>query len=62
MRPEYRRQDLSPGVRGKHVDTYRRAANLVLLSPDVAKAVPMEESVDAALRSLIVSTRRRGAV
>ena len=60
LRPEYRRVDLGPGVRGKHLSAYRHGTNLVLLSPDVAKAFPTEESVNAALRSLIGTTRGSG--
>jgi len=53
MRKEYRREDLGTGVRGKYYDEYRKGTNLVLLSPDVAKAFPTEEAVNKALRSLI---------
>jgi hypothetical protein len=53
LRPEYRRKDLGPGVRGKHFESYRKGTNLVLLSPDVAKAFPTEDAVNDALRSLI---------
>ena len=53
MRKEYRREDLGTGVRGKYYDEYRKGTNLVLLSPDVAKAFPTEEAVNNALRSLI---------
>ena len=53
LRPEYRREDLGPGVRGKYAETYRSGTNLVLLSPDVAKVFPTEEAVNNALRSLI---------
>jgi len=53
IRKEYRREDLGPGVRGKYYDAYRRGTNLVLLSPDVAKAFPTEEAVNNALRSLM---------
>jgi len=53
LRPEYRREDLGPGVRGKYLESYRAGTNLVLLNPDVAKAFPTEESVNSALRSLI---------
>ena len=53
MRKEYRREDLGTGVRGKYFDEYRKGTNLVLLSPDVAKAFPTEEAVNKALRSLI---------
>jgi hypothetical protein len=53
MRKEYRREDLGIGVRGKYFDDYKKGTNLVLLSPDVAKAFPTEEAVNRALRSLI---------
>ena len=53
LRPEYRREDLGPGVQGKYLESYRAGTNLVLLNPDVAKAFPTEESVNSALRSLI---------
>jgi hypothetical protein len=53
LRPEYRREDLGPGVRGKYLEDYRRGTNLVLLSPDVAQAFPTEEAVNEALRSLM---------
>jgi len=58
LRPEYRREDLGPGVRGKYLEASRRASNLVLLSPDVAQAFPTEEAVNEALRSLIELARR----
>ena len=53
LRPEYRREDLGPGVRGKYFESYQKGTNLVLLSPDVAKAFPTEEAVNDALRALI---------
>jgi hypothetical protein len=53
LRPEYRREDLGRGVRGKYFESYQKGTNLVLLSPDVAKAFPTEEAVNEALRSLI---------
>lgn len=53
LRPEYRREDLGAGVRGKHLEAYRAGTNLVLLSPDVAKVFPTQEAVNDALRSLI---------
>lgn len=46
LRPEYRREDLGPGVRGKYLEAYRAGTNLVLLSPDVAKVFPTEEAVN----------------
>jgi len=53
LRPEYGREELGQGVRGKYIESYRKGTNLVLLSPDVARAFPTEEAVNDALRSLI---------
>jgi hypothetical protein len=53
LRPEYRREDLGQGVRGRYFEAYQKGTNLVLLSPDVAKVFPTEEAVNEALRSLI---------
>lgn len=53
LRPEYRREDLGQGVRGKYFESYQKGTNLVLLSPEVAKAFPTEKAVNEALRSLI---------
>jgi hypothetical protein len=58
LRPEYRREELGSGVRGKYFEAYRKGTNLVLLSPDVAKAFPTEEAVNDALRSLINVAKR----
>ncbi len=53
LRPEYKREDLGVGVRGKYFEDYGKGTNLVLLSPDVAKVFSSEEAVNEALRSLI---------
>lgn len=53
MRPEYKREDLGAGVRGKYYEAYNEGHNLVLLRPEVAKAFPSEEAVNEALLSLI---------
>jgi hypothetical protein len=53
LRPEYRREDLGQGVRGKYFESYQKGTNLVLISPDVAKAFPTEKAINEALRSLI---------
>jgi len=58
LRLEYRREDLGPGVRGKYFESYRKGTNLVLLSPDVAKAFPTGDAVNNALRSLIEIARK----
>jgi uncharacterized DUF497 family protein len=52
-RPEYHREQLGDGVRGKHLERYRRGTNLALLEPDVRAAYPTDESVNEALRSLL---------
>jgi len=53
MRPEYKREDLGKGIRGKYSSAYKEAHNIVLLDPEVAKAFPSEEAVNEALKSLI---------
>ena len=58
LRQEYHREDLDPGVRGKYLESYPKGTNLVLLSPDVAKAFPTEDAVNDALRSLIEVARK----
>lgn len=58
LRPEYRRYELGKGIRGKYFESYQKGTNLVLLSPEVAKAFPTEDSVNEALRSLINLARK----
>ena len=53
LRPEYNRDDLGHGIRGKHYEDYQSGTNLVLLSPDVAAIFPDEDAVNKALRDLI---------
>ena len=53
LRPEYDLAKLKGGVRGKYAKRFQKGTNLVLLSPDVAKYFPNEQSVNAALRSLV---------
>ena len=57
MRPEYRREDLAKGVRGKHYAAFQKGSNLVLLTPELAKIFPTNEAVNAALESLVVVAR-----
>jgi hypothetical protein len=58
LRPEYHRDELGPGIRGKYFQSYQDGTNLVLLSPDVAAAFPTEKAVNDALRSLIKVAQR----
>lgn len=53
LRPEYDLFKLKGGVRSKYAKQFQQGTNLVLLSPDVAKYFPDEQSVNAALRSLV---------
>ena len=53
LRAEYDLSKLKGGVRGKYAKRFQKGTNLVLLSPDVAKYFPDEQSVNAALRSLV---------
>jgi len=57
LRREYDLSKLKGGVRGKYTARYRAGTNLVLLSPDVAKYFPDEQSVNKAVRTLIHSTK-----
>lgn len=64
MRAEYRREDLGKGVRGKHFQEFRKGSNLVFLTPELSKIFPTNESVIAALGSLVsvarsATTRRK---
>jgi len=61
LRREYKPEDLGRGVRGKHYAAYQKGTNLVLLSPDVAKAFPTAEAVDEALRSIMAQRERAGS-
>ena len=54
MRPEYRREDLGEGVRGKYFARVSKGTNLVLLDDKVAKSLPNGEAVNQALLGLLV--------
>lgn len=58
LRPEYSREDLGKGVRGKYLAAYRKGSNLVLLEPGIAKAFPTSEAVNEALRGLLQLTEQ----
>ena len=58
LRPEYDLANLlKKGVRGKYSKRYEQGTNLVLLSPDIAKAFPTDEAVNEALR-LVIQLKR----
>ena len=53
LRPEYRRSDLGPIMRGKYARRMGAKSNVVVIEPAVSKAFPNEASVNAALRGLL---------
>lgn len=57
LRPEYTRADFGAFVRGKYADRVRASTNVVVLDPQVAKAFPNDEAVNAALRGLMKLAR-----
>ena len=62
MRPEYRREDLGKGVRGKYFARVTKGSNLVLLNDKVAKAFPTGEAVNEALLGLLELTERTARI
>lgn len=62
LRPEYRKEDLGKGVRGKHLKAYQTGTNLVLLDAKVAMAFPTERAVNEALNGLIEVAEHVGLV
>jgi hypothetical protein len=58
IRPEYRREELGRGVRGKYHARVRRGTNLVILNEEVAKAFPSSEAVNEALLELLSLTEK----
>jgi hypothetical protein len=57
MRPEYDFATMKGGVRGKYVERLRRESNIVVLDPEVAEAFPTGDSVNAALRGILNTTK-----
>ena len=52
LRPEYKRSDFGPLVRGKYAQRVAGATNVVVLDPQVAKAFPNDRAVNKALREI----------
>lgn len=62
MRKEYKKEDLGKGIKGKYFQEYKKGTNLVLLSPDVAKVFPNDDSVNEALRGLMKIAKQATAL
>jgi hypothetical protein len=58
LRPEYSREDLGKGVRGKSLNSYNKGTNLVLLNPEIAKEFSSSAAVNEALNSLLLLTKQ----
>jgi len=53
LRPEYRREDFGPMVRGKYAKRMKEATNVIVLGPDIAAAFPNAQAVNETLRRLL---------
>ena len=62
IRPEYRREDLGKGTRGKYFARVSKGTNLVLLNEEVAKAFPTTEAVNEALAGLLALTEQTARI
>lgn len=62
IRPEYRREDLGKGTRGKYQARVSKGTNLVLLNEEVAKAFPTTEAVNEALAGLLALTEQTARI
>ena len=51
--PEYTREQLGVGVRGKYAARMARASNIVVIDPALTKAFPNSDAVNNALRCLL---------
>jgi hypothetical protein len=52
-RPEYHREDFGKMTRGKYAKQVKAASNVVVLTPEVAKAFPNGAAVNQALLGLL---------
>jgi hypothetical protein len=62
IRPEYKREELGRGVRGKYFARVSRGTNLVALDEKVAKAFPSSEAVNEALLGLLTLTEQTSRI
>ncbi len=60
LQAEYDLSKLKGSVRRKHAEQFAAGTNLVILSPENAKAFPTSEAVNKALAKLIQPAQKRG--
>lgn len=51
--PEFKRDELGKGVRGKYLKHFVQGSNVVVLQPEIQKAFPTSEAVNKALASML---------
>ncbi len=51
--PEFKRDQLGKGVRGKYLKHFIQGSNVVVLQPEILKAFPTSEAVNKALASML---------
>jgi hypothetical protein len=52
--------DFSKGIRGKYAKKYHEGTNVIVLDPEVAKEFPDSESVNEALKYLMLIINKHG--
>lgn len=62
IRPEYKREELGRGVRGKYLARVSQGTNLVVLDDRVARAFPSSEAVNEALIGLLTLTEQTSRI
>jgi hypothetical protein len=58
LRPEYKRSDFGPLIRGKYAARLRESSNVVVVDPRVTEFFPNPASVNEALLSLAKIAKR----
>ena len=61
LRPEYKRSDFATLVRGSYAAKVSESSNVVVLTPEVARAFPTDKAVNDALSGLMRAGKRPGA-
>lgn len=51
--PEYTREQLGKGVRGKYFDRVQKASNVVVIEPSLSKIFPNSKAVNEALQRFV---------
>ena len=51
--PEFKREQLGVGIRGKYYKRFLQGSNVVVLQPEIQKAFPTSEAVNKALANML---------